>query len=348
MMKIKSPTERLDRLIWGLIAAVGTIVFASSLLGNFHVQWTTFALPALAVSILIGAAQFYSRCRPDPRVATALANTAQLIAFTALAAPLSYLAAALNLPLQDKFLDAADRALGFDWRALLHTMNAAPVIDMVLRPIYFSLIFQMIVAVLCLAFAGLLLRLRIYLLSFIFAALITVAISALLPAASPWPYYAPTTAESPHITPALLSSWTVLCGLRDGSFRTLIAHGSEGIISFPSFHAVCAVILIIAHWPIVVLRPVMLALNLAMLVATLIDGSHYFTDVLAGVALGAACFYAANAIATTHVAAERKEFEPTALTWWRCLGAYLILLRTGDHGSAAVIDVTRRSGPLQR
>jgi membrane-associated phospholipid phosphatase len=173
--------------------------------------------------------------------------------------------------------------------------------------------FQMAVALLCLAYAGLLLRLRTYLLSIIFASFIAIAISAVLPAASAWPYYAPTVANSPHITPALNNSWlVVLCGLRDGSFRTLMALGSEGIISFPSMHAACAVILIITLWPIAILRWVMLALNLAMLVATLIDGSHYFTDVLGGVALGVVCFYVANAIATMPMVAEREGFEPKA------------------------------------
>lgn len=141
-MTIKSPTQRLDRLIWSLIAAVGTIVFASPLLSDFSVQWITFVVPAFATSILIGAAQFYCRCRPDPRLSSALDTTAQLVAFGAVAPPFSYLAAVSNLPLQDKLLDAADRTFGFDWRALLDTMNAAPVIDMVLRPIYSRLCFR--------------------------------------------------------------------------------------------------------------------------------------------------------------------------------------------------------------
>jgi membrane-associated phospholipid phosphatase len=221
-----------------------------------------------------------------------------VISFAAVAAPLSYLAAATNLPLQDHMLDAADRALGLDWQALLGWMNASPGVYAVLRPIYFSLTLQMTAAVLSLAFTGRLLRLRVYVLSFILAALITIAISALLPAAGAWPYYGLTAADSPHLTPAVSTSWPVFYGLRDGSFRALTAIGSEGIISFPSLHAALAVIVVLALWPIPILRWAILALNIAMLAATPIDGSHYFTDVFAGVGLAVLCFVASLRIAT--------------------------------------------------
>ena len=76
-----------------------------------------------------------------------------------------------------------------------------------------------------------------------------------------------------------------------------MAVGSEGIITFPSLHAALAVIVIAALWPIAILRWVFLALNTAMLAATPIDGSHYFVDVLAGIALAALAVMAAQAIA---------------------------------------------------
>jgi membrane-associated phospholipid phosphatase len=294
-----APTmRRLDSVIWAAIAAVAAIDLVAPFVSNFFLEWWSFVPPTLAALALTGGAWFYCRRRPDPRVASGLENTAQLVAFAAVAAPLSYLAAAANLPLQDHMLDAADRALGLDWQALLGWMNASPAVYAVLRPIYFSLTLQMTAAVLGLAFTGRLLRLRVYVLSFILAALITIAISALLPAAGAWPYYGLTAYYSPHVTPAVSTSWPVFYGLRDGSFRALTAIGSEGIISFPSLHAALAVIVVLALWPIPILRWAILALNVAMLAATPIDGSHYFTDVFAGVGLAVLCFVAARRIAT--------------------------------------------------
>jgi membrane-associated phospholipid phosphatase len=288
--------RRLDRLIWAAIGAVAAIVLAAPAVSGFFLEWKTFVTPAFVALILIGGAWFYRHRRPDPRVASGLENTAQLIAFAAVAAPLSYLAAAANLPLQDRAFDAIDRALGLDWRALLNWINASPTIHAALRPIYLSLTLQMTAAVLALAFSGRLLRLRIYMLSVILAALITIAISALLPAAGAWPYYGLSAADSPHVVPIVSTSWPVFYSLRDGSLRMLVAIGSEGIISFPSLHAALAVILSVALWPVPILRWVIVALNVAMLAATPIEGSHYFSDIFAGIGVAVLCFLIASRI----------------------------------------------------
>jgi membrane-associated phospholipid phosphatase len=296
-LRMDPTLRRLDRLIWATIAAVAAIVLAAPFLSGFSIKWSTFGPPLLASAVLTMVAWFYRRWRPDERLASGAENTAQLIAFAAFAAPLSYLAASANWPLQDQTLDAVDRTLHLDWRVLLSWMNGSPTIYAVLHPIYLSLTLQMTTAALGLAFTGRLLRLRIYLLAFILAALITIAISALLPAAGAWPYYGLTAADSPHVTPTVSTSWPVFYGLRDGSFRMLVAIGSEGIISFPSLHAALAVILVIALWPVPYLGWTIFALNLTMLAATPIDGSHYFSDVLAGVVVAVFSFAAARWIA---------------------------------------------------
>jgi PAP2 superfamily len=287
---------RLDRLIWGIVAMVAAAVVSAPAVSNFKIAWDTFAAPAAACVVLLAAGAFYSRWRADPRLASGLLSTAQVIAFAAVAAPLSYLAASANLPLCDHGLDAVDRALGLDWKGLLDWMNASPLTYAALRPIYLSLTLQMTTVVLCLAFSGRLLWLRIYTLAFICAALISIAVSAVLPAAGAWPYHGLGTSDS-EILPAVRASWPVFYGLRDGTFRLLVAVGSEGIITFPSLHAALAVIVVAALWPVAVLRWVFLALNTAMLVATPIDGSHYFIDVAAGVALAALSLMVAQTVA---------------------------------------------------
>lgn len=289
--------RRLDRLIWALIAAVAAVVLAAPVFSGFYVDWRSFAAPMTAVVMLTVLAWFYLRVRADARLASGLENTAQVVAFAAVGAPLSYLVASANLPLQDHVFAAVDHGFGLDWRALLAWMNAFPVSHKILALIYLSLTLQMTTAVLCLAFTGRLLRLRVYTLTFVLAALVTIAISGLLPAEGAWPFYGMTAADSPHLTPVVSTSWPVFYGLRDGSFRMLTATGAEGIISFPSLHAALAVILIIALWPIPILRWVILTLDLAMLAATPIDGSHYFIDVMAGIVVAVSCFAAAGRIA---------------------------------------------------
>jgi membrane-associated phospholipid phosphatase len=300
--------RRLDRLIWALVAGVAAVVLIAPLVSRFHIVWRTFAPPVSASLVLIALGWFYTCWRKDARIASGLASTAQVIVFAAVGAPLSYLAASANLPLVDHAFDALDHAMGLDWRALLAWMNDRPQLFEALRPIYLSLTLQMTAAVLCLAFTGRLIQLRVYTLAFVFAALLTIATSAMLPAAGAWPHYGLTAADSPHVLPTVSTSWPVFYGLRDGNFRALVAVGSEGIITFPSLHAALAVILIVALWPIRLLRWVILIVNSVMLAATPIDGSHYFTDVLAGIVVAILALLAARAAAAMARARSEREF----------------------------------------
>jgi membrane-associated phospholipid phosphatase len=145
---------------------------------------------------------------------------------------------------------------------------------------------QAVVVVLSLALIGRLKELRIFMLSFAIAALITIAISALVPAEGVWGYYRLHAAAYPDIVPATRElHLPVFHGLRDGTFRTLMATGAEGIITFPSLHAALALLLAVALWPVPVLRWIGVAINLVMLISIPVDGGHYFIDMLAGLAV---------------------------------------------------------------
>ena len=63
---------------------------------------------------------YYKRYRAqnrDPLVIFILGSTGQILLIPVLMTPLTYVAGAVNLPLQDVALNAADRALGLDWMA---------------------------------------------------------------------------------------------------------------------------------------------------------------------------------------------------------------------------------------
>jgi hypothetical protein len=272
--------SRVDRLIWLLVAAVAAAVLGGSALG-FRIDWMTFATPVCTAIALVFAAVYYKR-RADFHLASALESTGQVIVFAAVGAPLSYIAASLALPLCDGGLDRIDRAMGFDWLALMTTLADHQQLHFALRLAYASLTVQMTAVVLILGFTGRLIWLRVYALSFIFAALATIAISAVLPAEGVWLHYGLKATGDDGLLPLSHTSWPVFLGLRDGSVRDLVALGADGIITFPSLHSALAVILIAALWPIPIVRWIGLALNVLMLAGTPIDGSHYLTDVLAG------------------------------------------------------------------
>ncbi len=279
--------RRLDILIWAVIGLVAATILMSPMVTNFQIVWRSFVLVIASSAMLIAGSWFYVAKRYDLRLSSALGSTAQIMAFSAVGAPLSYLAASLGLPLNDQIFDTADRALGFDWLASLAWLSAHPTTFAILRAIYLSLSVQATLVILCLAFTGRLAWLRVFVLAFICAAIITIVISAVIPAQGVWSHYGLAAADPSSILPTSHTSWPVFHGLRDGTYRQLMAAGAEGIITFPSLHAALAVILVVAMWPVPGLRWVLFPVNLAMLAATPIDGSHYIVDVLAGMAIAA-------------------------------------------------------------
>jgi membrane-associated phospholipid phosphatase len=288
---------RLDGVIWAIVAGIAAIVLAALLLSSFRIAWDSFMGPALAWLVLVGAAWFYRRRRHDPKLATALTGTAQILAFSAVAAPLSYLAASAGLPLQDGLFDAWDHALAVDWQSLLAWMNRQALLHPVFSYAYGSFTLQASTTVLMLAFSGRHLRLKTFTLAFMLTAVVTIAISAVLPAQGIWGHYGLTPADHPAISPATRElHLATFHGLRDGSVRLLMGVGSEGIITFPSLHAALAVIFILALWPVPILRWLGVTVNVLMIIATPVDGGHYVIDVIAGVILAVPCWMAAQAL----------------------------------------------------
>lgn len=56
----------------------------------------------------------------------------------------------------------------------------------------------------------------------------------------------------------------------------------RGLVCAPSFHTASAVVFMAAAWPVPRLRWVIVPVNLAMLLATPVEGTHYLTDMIVG------------------------------------------------------------------
>lgn len=288
--------RRADRLIWGLIAITAGMVAAVCFGGSFHIEWTSFQAVGIASLLLCLASSFYS-ARKDARAASALLCTAQFALFPSVAAPLSYVAASTGRPLWDETFASWDRGLGLDWMAWLNAMNNHVELHRIFAFAYSSFMPQAAIVIIVLALAGHLLHLRVYILSFILAALVTIVVSALLPAEGVWGHLQLSLENCPAITPVTREvHLRVFNGLRDGSFRDLVAHGAEGIITFPSLHTAGGLLFIFAMWPVRYLRWIYALLNITMIASTPVDGGHYFSDVLAGTSVAVLCWIAAARI----------------------------------------------------
>src|SRR6185437_8994857 len=104
----------------------------------------------------------------------------------------------------------------------------------------------------------------------------------------------------------------------------LLAHGpgrisptaAKGLIGFPSYHAVLALLVVWYARPLAVIRWIALAINGLVLIATPIQGGHHVIDVVAGFAVAALAIRAADLAirhATRPGAAPALTVEPASL-----------------------------------
>lgn len=288
----------LDQITWSLCTAVAAAIFVWIGVTDFTLDIRSTALPILATAGLLTLSFAYRFWRPDEKVAGALTGVAQLIAFTAVGAPLSYLIASSGNPLWDETFHKWDIALGLNWRAYLEWVNTRPTLGLLLSAAYQSLTTQIAVAIMALGFTGRMLKMRVLVLSVMLSGVVTILVSGAMPAMAYFVHLGLQATDYPNISPAAAHVHVApLQGLRDGSLRLISLHNMEGIITFPSYHAALGIILAYGFWAVPLLRWPGLILNIALVAATPIDGGHYFVDVMAGCSVAALSILAARTFA---------------------------------------------------
>jgi PAP2 superfamily len=292
-----SAAWRLFTYNWFPLGAMALVLAGALGLTDFSIKPTSMLLPLGAV-VVYGGAAYYNALTPhrrDPPVIFILGATAQLLLISLLMTPLTYIAAALDLPMQDAHLAALDRALGLDWRGYLDFFNDRPQLIGYLVLGYAMIAWPVFGVPIVLGAARQYERLQQFTLAFALALIATTVLSTLTPALGTYYELGLTPADHAHITPGgFLDQLRDFPRVRDGSLRQLDIKHLVGIITFPSFHAAAAALYLWAFWAVWWMRPLALMTNGMMLLATPIGGGHYFVDVFAGMGVAVLAIVAAR------------------------------------------------------
>ena len=195
-------------------------------------------------------------------------------------AKLTYFAARARFPLQDKLFLASDAAMGFHWVAWVPFLLAHPLLLQIQTFAYGSTFWQPLLAIPLLTLLGPPGRNSEFLTVMLFGGGLTTLTFMLLPTLGPLDM-AGVSAPSGKFIHLLRSGF-------DGPYQL------GGIISFPSFHIVMAILDTAIYRGIRVLQPLALALNLVMLSAIPHQGDHYLSDLIAGAAIAIVSIAAAR------------------------------------------------------
>jgi hypothetical protein len=267
-------------LLLGTMSAADVLWCAAQGLVVSH--WRPFALVAIALAAFGLATRRAGRLRWLGGVAE---WSLLWLIFSAGGAILTYAAATRDGPLYDQQLAAIDRALGFDWGACLALVNGHPAVKTVLWACYSSLFSQIILSVAWFTWIGWPQRNAELLANASLALLLTTAIFCLFPAFGPG-------VGVPGFELAYVDDLT---GLRNGTLPSLDVMLLKGVITFPSFHAVLAVLFVWSHRGSVSLVPAA-ALNTVMLLAIPREGGHYLIDIFGGLAVAGITIVALGAL----------------------------------------------------
>jgi membrane-associated phospholipid phosphatase len=235
---------------------------------------------ALAVALVI-CRRWRSFPRITPRLAHLSCTALALVLFTNAVSILSYiLTGILPLPRWDRALATADRALGLNWLDMCQWFVRHPAIEAFAHTVYMSLGPEMLFLFFTLEAFGHHKQARAFLLWYIVSVIAALGIGILIPAGGPVVYY--------HLpVPSGTVYISQMADLRNGTLRTINPFDSEGLVVFPSFHTVLAVLCACAASPLRLLKYPLLVLNLLIILSSPFEGGHYFIDIFAGIILAA-------------------------------------------------------------
>jgi hypothetical protein len=288
---------RLFELTWILLAPVCGVFALSLALTDFSIEPLGIWVLCAVVGTYAGFACYNAKAahRGNPTIVFMLGAFAQTILITGVMTPITYVASATALPMQDATFYALDQALRLDWRSYFDFVHERPFLIAVFARAYALIGFQILVVPFVLAAAGGFRRLQQYVLALLFTLVASTVISTLLPAMGLYHHLALTPADHPNIVPATYYDYLRdMPALRDGSLRHLNLFSLTGVLTFPSFHAATAVLCAWAVAPVRWVGPIAIAVNVVMFLSTPIGGGHYFVDLIAGTALTVVAIAAAR------------------------------------------------------
>lgn len=265
--------------------------------GHFDIDvWNYLALLIVSAA-LFGLGHFYSRSRPDANLAAMLFGASFLCTFSAGADFLNYLLLTVAGHPIDQTLANIDRAIGFHWPLLIAWAAAHPFINSALHEIYETSLPQIAALIVCLGIFRQPDRIYGFCIALAIGAGIAIGFWTLFPSFGAFAVY--------HLPEQVaLKANAALDGTYARELTGLLAYGPgrigprevKGLIGFPSFHTVMALLTIWYARKLPVLRWAALALNILVVASTPIHGGHHLVDLIGGAATTCAAVWLSGRI----------------------------------------------------
>jgi hypothetical protein len=294
---------RLLFLLAILIAAADTVWAAFA---HFSIDIAAYGRLALLALALFAAGLVYRKWRPDPALEAMLMGTSFLLVFSAAASVLNYFLLTVAGPRIDDLLVAADRVLGFDWYQVMLAMAGHPHLNAVLFQVYNFVLPEIALLMVTLAWTGQPERVYRFCLAVAVGALIAIFIWTCAPSLGAKSLYTlPDWAQKRLVLSVTTQYGRDLVALLHNGPGYIAPADLRGLIAFPSYHVVLALVVAWHARKVVWLRWPLAAINLLVLVSTPIQGGHHLIDVIGAFPVAAAAIAIGESRKLTFVVKER-------------------------------------------
>jgi membrane-associated phospholipid phosphatase len=276
-------------LRWLTVALMGSCAVVAGLMvqNRLGIDWRSgsFAL-FVGIVALLGFARFAARralSTAQRRIRDFSEYALMMISASAIGGVASYAAASDTQGFVDPLLAGLDARLHFSWLALYQMVIHHPILQHLGAAAYGSIYFSPVILLGAMAWYGDRNAAQRFLFTYWLGAAMTLALFPLFPAKGALEYlwHGPI----PYMPTNQLYQGTIIPALRQHTFGQIDLGALRGLVCAPSFHTVCATLYIITAWPMRRLRYVLVPLNMAMLLSTPVEGTHYLSDMLMGFAL---------------------------------------------------------------
>ena len=288
-------TANFHRILFTLAASLVAVDLVWGFSGHFHVDVLAYARLGLLSLGMAAGGLYYQNRRAEPALAAIMFGTAFLCAFSAAASVLNYFLLTVAGPRIDDILAAADRALGFDWYDTMVAMSHHVLLNEIFFRVYNLVLPQIAIVLIALAWSGHTEKVYRYCLAIAVGALVAISIWALVPSLGAKSLYTLPPDVAGRLTLSITTDYgKELVALLHNGPGYITPTDVRGLIAFPSYHGVLALIVTFYAWPVRWLRWPILLTNAVVLVCTPIQGGHHLVDVLAAFPVAALSIFVAS------------------------------------------------------
>jgi hypothetical protein len=195
----------------------------------------------------------------------------------------SYPVSAASHGFHDPALQAIDEALHFDWLAWYTLVSDHRALQLAGRIAYETIYYTPALILAFFAWTGRRREAHTFLATCWVAAVVTLATFFFMPAIGPFGYL--WHGAIPYMPASELWQPELIPAMRHHIMHVIDLGQLRGLVSAPSFHTAAAVLYIALAWPYRAIRWPVVVVDIAMLLSTPVEGTHYLADMLAGAAV---------------------------------------------------------------